>query len=142
MNHHWVILAIMAPWSLLHYCWVINGSYANKGSDEDDCIDFLMGKNHSYVRWHWQIQICITPEYKSRFAYLGKMENKMDLKKLKENNTTFLELWNNFKGSCTMHGVGHMSFTLRFRWYVNIFLNLILFKIEKNRKILKLCMLY
>lgn len=118
----------MAPWSLLHYCWVINGSYANKGSDEDDC---------SYVRWHRQIQICITPEYKSRFAYLGKMENKMDLKKVKENNTTFLELWNNFKGSCTMHGVGHMSFTLRFRWYVNIFLNLILFKIEKNRKIFK-----
>lgn len=65
------------------------------------------------------------------------MENKMDLKKGKENNTTFLELWNNFKGSCTMHGVGHMSFTLRFRWYVNIFLNLILFKIEKKKEIFK-----
>lgn len=70
------------------------------------------------------------------------MENKMDLKKVKENNMIFLELWNNFKGSCIMYGVGYMLFMLRFCWYVNIFLNLILFKIEKKRKILKLCMLY
>lgn len=34
----------MVFWFFLYYCWVINGSYVNKGLDVDDCIDFLMGK--------------------------------------------------------------------------------------------------
>lgn len=33
-----------------------------------------------------------------------------------------------------MYGVGYMLFMLRFCWYVNIFLNLILFKIEKKQE--------
>lgn len=52
LNYYWVILVIMVFWFFLYYCWVINGSYVNKGLDEDDCIDFLMGKNYSYVRWY------------------------------------------------------------------------------------------
>lgn len=54
-----------------------------------------------------------------KFGVTGKMELKeANSKDEKEKKMTFMDLWCNFKGSCTMHGIGHISLTHCFRGYV------------------------
>ncbi|XP_034301154.2 acid-sensing ion channel 3 isoform X2 [Magallana gigas] len=57
-----------------------------------------------------------------KFGVTGKMELKeANSKEKKEKKTTFVDLWCNFKESCTLHGIGHVSLTHCFRgliWFV------------------------
>lgn len=53
-----------------------------------------------------------------KFGVTGKMELKEVNSKEKEKKTTFVDLWCNFKESCTLHGIGHVSLTHCFRGYV------------------------
>lgn len=61
-----------------------------------------------------------------KFGVAGKMElkeaNSKDEKEKKK--MTFMDLWCNFRGSCTMHGIGHISMTHWFRGYVKTFCDL------------------